>query len=129
MNTITEVSVNLSDRPVAVKPAIKNRINRAINKLGNYHNDGVPLEDIFQCLKAEGVTPLQEDGTEWSGLFCGAAECGSDEARKQVALFQLAIWDESKSCHRLTTLGLCVSWGTLYRPNGTRRWEFVAYVN
>jgi len=121
--------VNMSERPKAVALPIKRKANNALHAMGNYSDRGVPLAEIFEKLEALGLIPVQEDGCRWSGFLCGAAECGSDKAREQVALFPLAIYDDASGCHRLSKLGLCLSWGTLNRQNGTRRWEFVAYVN
>ena len=126
-NMIAEL-VNMNERPMAVPAPVRRRANAALSKLGNYSDNGLPLEMIFDCCKHAGLIPLQEDGCEWSGL-CGGAECGSEEARQQVCIFQLAMWDDRTGCHRLTKLGLNLSWGTLYRNDCSRRWEFVAYVN
>ena len=122
------VNVDMNARPVALKPSVKSRANRALYALGNYAADGVPLSAIFEAVKSAGLIPLQEDGEEWSGIFCGGAECGSDKAREQVVLLPLGVWSEESSSYRLSKLGLCISWGTLYRGE-KRSWEFVCYVN
>lgn len=123
------ILVNMNEKPMAVAPSVRKRVNAALGKLGNYADGGVPLETIFGRCRAEGLLPVQEDGCEWSGFLCGGAECGTEDARKQTCIFPLAMWDGERSAYRLTKLGLCLSWGTIYRSNGTRRWEFVAYVS
>ena len=126
--TTTPSGADLSARPVGVSRTIRNRINRAIQKLGNYFETGIPLDTLFAICEEHGLVPIQEDGCKWSGFLCGGHECGSDEARNQVALLPLAD-NRFHAGYRLTTVALSISWGTLYRPNGTRRWEVVAYVN
>lgn len=52
------------------KGTIRNRINKEIGKIGTYH-DGIPVDEISVCIKNHGGMMVQEDGTEWSGIFCG----------------------------------------------------------
>ena len=44
--------------------------NKALTDMGNYH-DAIPLSLIQDILARNEFILLQEDGTEWSGLFCG----------------------------------------------------------
>jgi hypothetical protein len=69
---------------------IKKKLNNSIYNVTNDYYDQIPINEIFNILKSQNVVPLQEDGTEWSGMLIGGAECGSDEARSQVANFPLA---------------------------------------
>lgn len=47
------------------------RINNVICSLPSHH-DAIPLDTIFNAIMSEGLVPLQEDGTEWAGILCGA---------------------------------------------------------
>jgi len=121
--------VNMNEAPMAVPPAIKRKVNEDLHRMGNYADDGVPLQIILDRCERAGLIAVMEDGCRWSGFLCGAHECGSEKAKEQMHVFPLAMWSEKDGCHRLTKLGLSLSWGTLYAANGKRRWEFVTYVN
>jgi hypothetical protein len=56
--------------PAYLKPQVKTNINNSLFSIGTYH-DAIPLDKIFDVLKAHGIVPLQEDNTEWSGLLIG----------------------------------------------------------
>jgi len=58
---------------MATRTTTRNRINRAIGNAvdGTYHDD-IPMDEIFDCITAHDGTPVQEDGTPWSGFMCGA---------------------------------------------------------
>jgi len=65
------------------------RINNILHELGLKYHDAIPLDTIFDAAKAEGLTPLQEDNTEWDGFLCGAeGRCffpvGTTESRTVV---------------------------------------------
>jgi hypothetical protein len=55
---------------------MKNKLPKTIVQEGlitisaNYHSQ-IPLDAIFSLIKENGGMPVQEDGTEWSGLLCG----------------------------------------------------------
>ena len=51
---------------------IKNQINRDLGKGIPTYCPEIPLDDIFQIISNHGGTVIQEDGTAWSGLLCGA---------------------------------------------------------
>jgi len=51
----------------------KNIANKKLNNLlTNKYFNSVPLTEIFEIIKTEGIIPLQEDNTEWEGLICGS---------------------------------------------------------
>ena len=88
-------AVDLRLKEKAIKPSIKKRINKYIHSLGNYHIS-IPLQDIFDECKRNGVVALQEDGATWSGLLVGGAECGTDTAKdNQKTYFQLGVQQEN----------------------------------
>lgn len=114
--------VDLNQRRRAIPLTQKNRINRAIHALGNYHEE-IPLGRIFEICQENGVKVLQEDGTPWSGFLVGGAECGSEKANSQIAHFDLAVdrdgqWNPSNNILNMTW---CVM------PSG--KYEIVAYVS
>ena len=117
--------VNMGEKPVAIPGAIRRKIGNALHKMGNYF-PSLPLDAIFAVCAAHGVKPVQEDGTPWSGIFCGTAECGSEKAKGQTAILQLAL--EVEGGHALAKQALSISWGTLNGRNG-RTYEVVAYIN
>jgi hypothetical protein len=55
-----------------IDPATKKNINRELHELmkPTYFAE-IPLDDIFAVLEKNGVVPLQEDGTKWSGMLLG----------------------------------------------------------
>jgi hypothetical protein len=84
-----------------LKPAIKMKINNELYKISTHSPDTyyekIPLNDIFNALKKNGVIPIDDDGTEWSGFLAGRegramidmADLNSKEAFDNVVL-QLA---------------------------------------
>ena len=114
--------VNLSQKPHAIPPKNRQNINRSIHDLGSYH-DKIPLGSIFDILKNNGVMPIQEDGTYWSGMLIGGKECGEEGTKDQVALIDLAI--NVNGQYLPCKQGLSLSWCKM--PSG--KYEIVAYVN
>ena len=57
---------------MATRTTTRNRINRAITKNIPTYNIDIPMDEIFECITAHDGTPVQEDGTPWSGFMCGA---------------------------------------------------------
>lgn len=55
-----------------LKANIRKQANNALHKAlpGNYY-DGVPLERMFDTLKAMGLIVLDEAGEPWQGFLCG----------------------------------------------------------
>ena len=107
----------------AIPSASKNRITKVLHGLGTTHHDAIPLSTMFEALEVEGVIPVQEDGTRWSGLLVGGAECGSDAARDQVAHFDLAVRLPDFS-YAPATVMMHLSWCKM--PSG--KYEVVAYL-
>lgn len=57
-------------KPHLLKEPLKKAIGKDLHALGDYH-DGIPLYDLRAVLKKHGLVLLQEDQTEFCGLFCG----------------------------------------------------------
>jgi hypothetical protein len=86
----SDVLVNPSGRPRAVGQAAKNRANRRIHDLTSGLRDAIPLQGMFNALADNGMIPVDEDGTQWSGMLLGGRECGDPEAASQRADIALA---------------------------------------
>ena len=114
-------AVDLRLKSQAVPTSIKKKINKSIHALGNYHNE-IPLDTLFDILKEHNIVALQEDGTIWSGILTGGAECGSDKAREQYASFNLAIKLENEYLPSKSYLML--NWCKM--PSG--KYEIVSYI-
>ena len=94
-----------------------NRKNRNImasflHSLGSQFHASIPLGDIFEKLQSIGYNPIQEDGTPWSGLLCGA------DGRALIALED----STGKPCK----FDLVLSW---HRFETTGRYELTAYIS
>jgi hypothetical protein len=53
--------------------AIRTRINTHLTHLGKKYHAEIPLNLIFNHVKAHGLTPVQEDGTPWEGFLVGSS--------------------------------------------------------
>jgi|WetSurSiteA1Bulk_404760.scaffolds.fasta_scaffold26415_2 hypothetical protein len=86
----------------------KRHMNTKLSNLTrNVYFDEIPLDEIFAILRAEGTFAMQEDGTEWNGLLCGA------DGNCIFALFG-------------SRYGMNLSW---HKMELSGRYEIVAYVN
>ena len=65
------MSRNKIDEAVAIPAAKRHKINVGLHEIGRVYHKSIPLSDIFDILKSNGVMPVQEDGSEWSGLLSG----------------------------------------------------------
>ena len=84
-----------------------------------------PGQDILG-LRKNGLIPLQEDGTPWSGMLMGAKECGPD-AIDQQAHFPLAIMSDNDTGNwSMTNAGVHLSWCLL--NTNPRSYEIVVYM-
>lgn len=114
---------------------IKNKINNEIHALGNYFQR-VPLQELINIFKKYNVVMLQEDGTKWAGFVSTQGECGSEEARKGMMKFDLAMKLEMGSldeeggyvnevkyvmCNNILAMSVCTM--------SSGRLEMVAYVS
>ncbi len=57
---------------MATKRTRLNRIAKFLNHVGREKWSSIPLDSIFDKLEDNGFIPIQEDGTRWQGIFCGA---------------------------------------------------------
>ena len=83
---------NISKKPL--KAGVKSKINKGLQKvLKKTYFKAIPLDEMFKVLEKEGVVPLQEDNTYWSGLLIG----GSDKT--QMVNFNLGWANEFQKVH------------------------------
>jgi hypothetical protein len=83
-------AVDTRNKNVAISPSAKSAITKVLHALGKEYYQRIPLDEIFGVCKANGVVPLQEDGTEWSGFMSSQGPCGSDNANREPIRMELA---------------------------------------
>jgi hypothetical protein len=114
--------IDVSQKGKSIPPPIKKKINNEIYDLGNFHTD-IPLKTIIDICQKHKVIVMQEDGKKWSGFLIGGAECGSKEAEKQIAHFDLAFYTEDRDyipANNTLNLAWCVM--------GSGKYEVVCYL-
>ena len=105
----------------------RKRINKQFHIMTtNRLFDDIPLEDIFNILKNEGIVPIMEDQAEWCGILCGESEdvCFvlADRTRPETASWgEVAIYN-----HVIKNAELRLCW---YKFNSTGRYEIVTYIS
>ncbi len=105
---------------------IKSQIQKQIYEVTKDYHDQIPLQSMFDVLKSFNIVPLQEDGTLWSGMLIGGAECGSDEVADQIAGFDLAFQDPNQNRFiPINNTLLQIQWCKM--PSG--KYEVVAYLS
>lgn len=80
----------INGETVHITPQIKHKLFSVLKKFNTY-SPNIPINEIFDALKSEGVIPIQEDGTPWTGMLSGEKECGEPDAKNQYAKIELAI--------------------------------------
>lgn len=50
---------------------IRQHVNAQLSQLVGHIRDDIPLSDIAEILRGNGLVLLQEDNTEWSGVLMG----------------------------------------------------------
>ena len=98
----------------------RRKISRALDTLlkPTYFNS-IPLDDIFDMLERNGVVPLDEDNTRWSGMLLGA------EGRVVFPLGPVDTFDPEKQTYsRFDNTSLPLSW---YKMK-TGRYEVTGYL-
>lgn len=86
-------------------------LNSFFHKMSVGYHSQIPLGKMFDAMKSAGLVAVQEDGTPWSGLLCGA------EGR---AVVPLADGDLNPTRYTFT-----LSWYKM--PSG--RYEVTPYVS
>ena len=116
----------MSGRGAAVPGPTRTRVKNELHAIGLRKWPYIPLDRIFWALRKNGLIPLQEDGTPWSGMLMGAKECGPD-AIDQQAHFPLAIMSDNDTGNwSMTNAGVHLSWCLL--NTNPRSYEIVVYM-
>ena len=121
------ILVDLGSKAIPMPRSDRTEISRFLSDLCKKKHDSIPLGEIFGRLEGHGIVPIQEDGTRWSGFLIGGNECGSEEARKQTCIINLAIIGEDGKWEPLKE-GLVVYWCVI-SSYPKKRYEVVAYVS
>jgi hypothetical protein len=85
------------------------KLNRELHAISLKYYDAIPLDAIFKLFEDQGITPIQEDLTPWSGMLIGS------NSRATIEL----MYEGAKLKRRALTL----SWYLM--PSG--KYEIVAY--
>ena len=109
-----------------LKPAQRNKMNTKIRKIlkPTYFKE-IPLDQLFNVLEKEGVVPLQEDNTYWSGLLIGGVD------RTQMINFNLGWANEYKKINGMKQF-MAISNAVLtmtYFKMQSGKYEVIAYVS
>lgn len=115
-----DIQQKIDDSP-ALSPKVKRRINDSLYSLTLNYQPEIPLKAIFHILHENGIKPLQEDGSDWSGLLMGQKECGTPEASNQKAHIELARISNGVVLNSY----LVLTWCTM--PSG--KYEVLAYLS
>lgn len=77
MMLLEKINRYVNEKKLTLNAATKKKINKALYKvstgLGNnntYYNE-IPWDKIVDTLKQFNIVPVQEDYTEWAGMFIG----------------------------------------------------------
>jgi hypothetical protein len=97
---------------VKINEKIRKAVNNRLYTLSKVRHPSIPLDDMFKALEDNGLTPIQEDGTKWSGFLCGLA----GEAILNV------INEEGKLIKHF----LCFQW---YKDASQKTYELNAYLS
>lgn len=95
----------------------RKRINTAIASICNRLHNNIPTDQIFGAMEREGIVPIQEDGTIWSGLLLGS------DSRATIPLGKLA--EQCDYPFPVKNSVLVLSWHRY--PTG--RYDVCAYVS
>tara|TARA_Y100000034_G_scaffold114215_1_gene150055 strand:- start:303 stop:689 length:387 start_codon:yes stop_codon:yes gene_type:complete len=110
--------------PKVLPPQVRRSISRNIYDLltGKYFEQ-IPLQGLFDILKAHDVYPIDEEGSNWSGMLLGGKECGDPQAADQRADFDL-VWEVDGQRSPVKNAMLTLSWCVM--PSG--KYEITSYL-
>jgi hypothetical protein len=55
-----------------IKAAERRKLSNTLYEISKVRHTGIPIDDIESTLNKIGYHMIQEDGTPWSGIFCGS---------------------------------------------------------
>ena len=119
--------VKMSARGAAVPGPVKTRVKNELHAIGLKRWPHIPLDEIFWTLDKNGLMPLQEDGTRWTGMLMGGKGCGEEGAETQRATFPLAMMSANDSGEFImTNTAVQLSWCLI--SQSPPRFEIVVYM-
>lgn len=96
----------------------------ALAPLNKGHHENIDMGAIQAALAAAGLIALQEDGTAWSGFFCGR-EGSARLALGVLASATLARWNSAESVYtEIDNSLLILTWYKI-----STKYEIVAYLS
>lgn len=94
-----------------IKASVRRRVADGFQIITKDYHFEIPLDCLFEVLRREGINPVQEDGSPWSGFLCG------EDGR--------AYFDLQGQDGRSLDYVLVVTWHRME----SGRWETVAYLS
>lgn len=58
--------------PITKPEQFRKRVNNILAAIIPTFVEEIPIDNMFNVIKEHDGLPVQEDGTEWSGILCGA---------------------------------------------------------
>ena len=89
-----------------------------------YFRDGVPLNELCECLRENGLVILQEDNTEWAGMLCGSC----DHSVFVLAKIETAREENGITFYIPLDNGLVISWYWMEGSKG-KTCEVCGYIS
>ncbi len=117
---VYEKAKAFSEDNFRLKATDRQFINKKLDALCKKHYDQIPLDDISKILNERRLLLLQEDGTKWSGIFCGSKGRASFDVGNKI------VRDERGFYIPYVNTVLILTW---YRFEETGRYEIVAYLS
>jgi len=106
-----------------LKAGVKNKLNKQIHTLLKpTYFDSIPLSQIFNILIKQGITPLQEDQTAWSGFLLGGRK------KTEQVYFNLGWTDTKDKDKRMQAIPNSVLSLSYYIMPESGRYEVIAYI-
>lgn len=101
-----KAQIVLDKQKKKVAKSSSDKANDTLADISKKYWDVIPIQDIFNACRAQGLEPIQEDGMPWAGFLLG------EEGRADIPLA-----DSNKYLH--------ISWYTM--PSG--RYEVTPYIS
>lgn len=106
-----------------LKAGVKSKLNKQIHTLLKpIYFDSIPLSQIFNILIKQGITPLQEDQTAWSGFLLGGRK------KTEQVYFNLGWTDTKDKDKRMQAIPNSVLSLSYYIMPESGRYEVIAYI-
>lgn len=113
--------VSEANNPSRLDASTRNKVNRELSKLPNYH-EGIPLDLIENILEKYGLLILQEDNTAYEGIFTG------EEGRASIGLGYINTAHDENGLTAYTPIENSMLILTWYKM-GSGKMEIVSYLS